>query len=64
MQFLDGAIETWSLDYDNFAFIAKQQKPARLDLAIKLINCSAVLFYEGITPSWRNLKVVSQLNKS
>ena len=38
MQFLDGAIETWSLDYDDFAFIAEQQKPARLDLAVKLLS--------------------------
>lgn len=37
MQFLDYAIEIWSLDYDDFAFIAEQQKPARLDLAVKLL---------------------------
>ena len=41
MQFLDGAIETWTLDYDDFAFIAEQQKPARLDLAVKLLSYRA-----------------------
>jgi len=41
MQFLDNAIETWTLDYDDFAFIAEQQKPARLDLAVKLLSYRA-----------------------
>jgi len=36
MQFLDGAIDNWRLDFDDFAFVAEQQKPAKLDLAIKL----------------------------
>lgn len=36
MQFLDGAIDIWKLDFDDFAFVAKQQKPAKLDFAIKL----------------------------
>ena len=41
MQFLDDAIERWTLDYDDFAFIAEQQKPARLDLAVKLLSYRA-----------------------
>ena len=38
MQFLDGAIEIWTLSYDDFAFIAEQTKPSRLDLAVKLLS--------------------------
>jgi len=41
MQFLDGAVETWTLNYDDFAFIAEQQKPARIDLAVKLLSYRA-----------------------
>ena len=38
MQFLDDAIEVWSLDYDDFDFIESHQHPARLDLAVKLLS--------------------------
>ena len=41
MQFLDNAIERWTLSYDDFSFIAEQQKPARLDLAVKLLSYRA-----------------------
>ncbi len=41
MQFIDGAIETWTLDYDDFIFIAEQQKPSQLDIAIKLLSYRA-----------------------
>ena len=41
MQFLDGAIETWTLVYDDFAFVSEHPEPARLDLAVKLLSYRA-----------------------
>lgn len=41
MQFLDGAIETWTLIYDDFAFVSEHPEPARLDLAVKLLSYRA-----------------------
>ena len=41
MQFLDGAIETWTLIYDDFAFVSEHSEPARLDLAVKLLSYRA-----------------------
>jgi len=32
MQFLDGAIDNRRLDFDDFAFVIEQQKPAKLQL--------------------------------
>ncbi len=41
MQFFDGAIEIWTLIYDDFAFVSEHPKPARLDLAVKLLSYRA-----------------------
>ena len=41
MKFLDGAIETWTLIYDDFAFVSEHPEPARLDLAVKLLSYRA-----------------------
>lgn len=41
MQFLDGAIETWTIEYDDFDFIGVQQKSSQLDLAVKLLSYRA-----------------------
>ncbi len=41
MQFIDGAVETWTLGYDDFRFIAEQQKPTQFDIDIKLLSYRA-----------------------
>jgi plasmid stability protein len=41
MKYLEGELEHWALTYDDFAFIGEQQRPAHLDLAIKLLSYRA-----------------------
>jgi len=41
MKYLEGELEHWALGYDDFAFIGEQQRPVRLDLAIKLLSYRA-----------------------
>jgi len=41
MKYLEGELEHCTLTHDAFAIIAKQQRPAHLDLAVKLLSYRA-----------------------